>query len=332
MTSGSDRMAEAREINANLPVEIQKAFNDNSINYYHPGIGEFYYNKMCGDTDCSIVQVAKSCDCYVSGSDQQLHYLTFGEDGNLEKSIFNSQANLPPATKHSVNSGDTLFAIAERYGVDLSIILGANKDITNPDVIAVGQVIQIPSQAYKVVEGDYLDAIAKNYGVSLSALKALNGQIENHDLIFPGQMIRVPPKRLGDPFSTTVESGDSLSSIADKWGVSLASVEALNPEIEDKDLIFPNQVVKISLYMPVQGNLTTTNSCPTCEADEKAAALTGAKFARAVTAPKLIATTIEVGPTATPIVAKVPAVSGSKGFVENNSWVGKASRQLFRLI
>ena len=94
--------------------------------------------------------------------------------------------------KHSVKSGDAVFAIAKRYGVDLSMILAVNKDITNPDVIIVGQVIQIRAQNYKVATEDYLDAILKTYSVSLSALKELNGQIQNPDLIFPGQMIKVP--------------------------------------------------------------------------------------------------------------------------------------------
>jgi spore germination protein len=109
----------------------------------------------------------------------------------LKLSTFNGRTNLPPAIKHSVKSGDAVFAIAKRYGVDLSMIL-AVKDITNPDVIIVGQVIQIRAQHCKVATGDYLDAIVKTYSVSLSALKELNGQIQNPDLIFPGQMVKVP--------------------------------------------------------------------------------------------------------------------------------------------
>lgn len=323
MTSGADRMAQAREINANLPPEIQSAFNTNSISYYNPGTGDFYYSKVCSDAACSIVQVAKSCNCYVNGGDQQLRYLTFDQGGELEGSTFNHNARLPPATKHSVQSGDTLFEISAHYGVELALILAANPDILNPDVIAVGQVINIPAQAYMVVKGDYLDAIAKAHGVSLPALESLNDQVENHDLIFPGQMIKVPSKGLGDPFCTTVEPGDSLSSIADKWHLTLSSVEAVNPQIQDKNLIFPKQVVNVSIYLPVQSNLTSDDSCPICEMGEKSApTLSGAKFARAVAAPKIVATTIEVGPTAT-IIAKAPAVTGDKRPDENNSWVGK---------
>ncbi|KAN0096436.1 hypothetical protein V8E51_015241 [Hyaloscypha variabilis] len=219
------------------------------------------------------------------------------EDGNLKLSTFNSRTNLPPAMKHSVKSGDAVFAIAKRYGVDLSMILAVNKDITNPDVIIVGQVIQIRAQNYKVTTEDYLDAIVKTYSVSLSALKELNGQIQNPDLIFPA-----------------VQPRESLSLIADKWGVILSSIEALNPEIEDKKLISRNQVVKIPMYMLVQGNLTATSSCPTCEADKKTNTLTGAKFARAVKLPKFIATRIEAGPTATLIVANAPACAWLQGF------------------
>jgi LysM repeat protein len=175
-----------------------------------------------------------------------------------------------------------------------------------------------------VIEGDYLDTIAKSYGVSLPALVVLNDQIENPDLIFSGQIIKVPAQRLGDPFCTTVEPGDSLSSIADKWNLTLSSVEAVNPTIKDKNLIFPNQVVNVSMYLPVQGNLTSDSSCPGCEMDDKAApTLTGAKFTRAMAAPKVVATTIEVGPTVAPIIAKVPAVTSSKRSDEINSWVGK---------
>lgn len=287
-------MAQAREINANVPFEIQSGFNDRSINYYHPGTGDFFYYRVYSDNGCAIVQVAASCNCYVSGFDQQLHYLTFDQGADLERSTFNHNARLPPATKHSVKSGDTLLAIAE---------------------------------------GDYLDAIAKVYNVTLSAIVALNEQIENPDLIFPGQMIKVPAKGLGDPFCTTVEPGDSLYSIADKWGLTLPSAEAANLLIKDKNLIYPKQVVNVSMYLPVQGNLTSANSCPTCEMDGQAAtALTGAKFAMVTAAPKLFTTTVEVGPTATPIVARAPALAGSEGTVENNSWVGNASRKLFRRV
>ncbi|PMD19137.1 carbohydrate-binding module family 50 protein [Hyaloscypha hepaticicola] len=161
MTSGFDRMAQAREINANLPASIQNAFNDNSINYYYPGIGDFYYTKVCSDAGCLIVQVAISCNCYVDGADQQLHYLTINQEAELRVSTFRNDTRLPPATKYLVKPGDMLFEIAVRYGVELSLILPANPAISNPDFISPAEVTHIPAQAYMVVKGDYLYEIAK---------------------------------------------------------------------------------------------------------------------------------------------------------------------------
>jgi LysM repeat protein len=45
---------------------------------------------------------------------------------------------------YQVKGGDTLFAIAQKNGITVADILNANRDITNPDLIVVGQTIVIP--------------------------------------------------------------------------------------------------------------------------------------------------------------------------------------------
>lgn len=47
--------------------------------------------------------------------------------------------------RYTVRAGDTLFLIARRYGVTIQQILNANPQITNPDLIFVGQVLCIPT-------------------------------------------------------------------------------------------------------------------------------------------------------------------------------------------
>ena len=42
-----------------------------------------------------------------------------------------------------------------------------------------------------------------------------------------------------------VRSGDTLTAIAARFGVSLAALEAANPQISDPNRIFPGQVVSI---------------------------------------------------------------------------------------
>ena len=53
-----------------------------------------------------------------------------------------------------MKAGDVLSSIAARFGVTVEQILAANKQIKNPDRIAVGAVIVIPSAAPSdVVDG-----------------------------------------------------------------------------------------------------------------------------------------------------------------------------------
>ena len=157
-------------------------------------------------------------------------------------------------TTYVVQSGDTLGNIAAACGTSLSDLEQANTQITNFSLIYPGQVIIIPSTAvipitggtgsYTVQSGDTLGSIALNNGVSLAALEAANPQITDPALIYPGQVINLPsgaviPVTGGVPVATpvagttsyTVVSGDTLSNIALNNGVSLAALEAANPQI-----------------------------------------------------------------------------------------------------
>lgn len=55
-------------------------------------------------------------------------------------------AALPVDTKYTVAKGDTLSAIAKKYGITLQELLKANPQIKNPNLIKVGQVINIPGK------------------------------------------------------------------------------------------------------------------------------------------------------------------------------------------
>lgn len=104
--------------------------------------------------------------------------------------------------RYIVQPGDTLFSIARRFGTTVNNILRVNPQITNPDLIFVGQIITVPTGVppvpppgatrYVVQPGDTLSAIARRFGVTLQVLIAANPQITNPDLIFPGQIIFIP--------------------------------------------------------------------------------------------------------------------------------------------
>ena len=105
----------------------------------------------------------------------------------------------PQLRQHVVQAGDALLDIAEQYEVDLRALLAAN-DISNADVLYVGQVLTVPSSAptpapdqrtHIVQAGETLLGIAEKYGVATEALLQANG-IVDPDRIYEGQVLIVP--------------------------------------------------------------------------------------------------------------------------------------------
>lgn len=101
---------------------------------------------------------------------------------------------------YTVVSGDTLSAIAERYGTTYQELAKYN-GIENPDLIFPGQVIRIPKNKednsktyYTVQKGDTLWAIAEKFygnGEQYKKIANANG-IDNPDTIYPNQVLYIP--------------------------------------------------------------------------------------------------------------------------------------------
>jgi LysM repeat protein len=73
---------------------------------------------------------------------QPMVYTPVGEEPTVEPT-----ATPCPPTPYTVRAGDTLSKIAAANRVTVQMILDINPQITNPDVLEVGQVIQIPCPA-----------------------------------------------------------------------------------------------------------------------------------------------------------------------------------------
>ena len=114
-----------------------------------------------------------------------------------------SGGTTPPPTslRHTVRAGDTLYAIALRYGVTVQQIVAANK-ITNPSLIRVGQVLTIPTRSqttppptnpvkYTVKAGDTLYRIAQRYNTTALEIAKANN-MANLNLIRIGQLLTIP--------------------------------------------------------------------------------------------------------------------------------------------
>lgn len=97
------------------------------------------------------------------------------------------------ASTYTVRSGDSLSAIAARFGTTVSALQSVN-NIRNANLIFPGQILKVSGQAtimsvYTVLIGDNLSTIASRLGTTVSALQSVNG-IRNANLIYPGQNLR----------------------------------------------------------------------------------------------------------------------------------------------
>lgn len=97
---------------------------------------------------------------------------------------------------------------------------------------------------YVIQPGDTLNSIAVKYGTTVNALIALNG-ISNPNLIYAGSTLRIPEADgTGTPVYYTIKPGDTLSSIAAKYGTTVNALASLNG-IKNPNLIYAGQKIRI---------------------------------------------------------------------------------------
>jgi len=158
--------------------------------------------------------------------------------------------------RHRVQRGESLGAIARRYGVSTHAIASFNR-ISNPDRIYVGMELviplagQVPPQPettvtrHTVAAGETLTGIAHRHGVSPEELASNNG-LSDPDHLRPGQVLTVrggkPQARVA--LSVQVERGDTLSQIAEEHGVTTAELMSWN-DIDDPRSLQPGQVLQV---------------------------------------------------------------------------------------
>ena len=106
----------------------------------------------------------------------------------------------PDTTTYTVLRGDTLSALARRFGTTVASLINLN-GIPNPNRIYVGEVLRIRAGAsepgdstYTVRQGDTLSGIANRFHTTVWHLKRLNN-IVDADLIFAGQMLELAAGR-----------------------------------------------------------------------------------------------------------------------------------------
>ncbi|MEJ6602807.1 MAG: LysM peptidoglycan-binding domain-containing protein [Verrucomicrobiia bacterium] len=130
---------------------------------------------------------------------------------------------------HTVRRGDTLGAIAKKYGTSISALKSANG--LNSDTIIVGQKLTLTGSAaaaiHVVAKGESLSTIARKYGTSVRSIKSENDL--KSDLIKVGQRLKIPGKsKVSDPAIHIVRKGETLSLIAQTYGTRVNTIKEAN--------------------------------------------------------------------------------------------------------
>lgn len=97
------------------------------------------------------------------------------------------------------------------------------------------------AEVYIVKAGDTLSEIAAKYGTTCETIAAMNN-ITNINLIHTGDHIYIPTVEKRNTY--IVQRGDTLSEIASKFNIDIETLVTLN-EIEDRDVIFEGQIIKL---------------------------------------------------------------------------------------
>ena len=152
---------------------------------------------------------------------------------------------------HIVTSGETLFSIAGRYGVDASV-LAFNNDVADPLRLPVGQPIAIvePIITHTVQGGETLFSIASRYGVAENDIYRANLFLNGLPSVSIGQTLYITVQR--SPLGEFATGGYAYPFVSNSLlRRALPFMSALMPFTygfrPDGSLISPDDGVMISL-------------------------------------------------------------------------------------
>jgi LysM repeat protein/ABC-type branched-subunit amino acid transport system substrate-binding protein len=162
---------------------------------------------------------------------------------------------------HKVTGKQTIFTIAKQYGIQVNDLIRNNPEITKG--ISVGQVLKIPVNqtsaetntkqpevseytVHPVVSGETLYSLEQRYGVSHEEMMTFNPALQNG--LKTGMKLKIPVKKtMTDEAPVAqvneknvsgykVEKGETLFSLASRFGVEVDDIKKANPSLFSRSL------------------------------------------------------------------------------------------------
>ena len=165
----------------------------------------------------------------------------------------NNNTNTDP-TVYVIKRGDTFTNIGKAFGVSVLTLQELNRTV-DPTKLKIGQTINIAtsvtsknnntdtsSSVYVIKSGDTFTKIGKAFGVSVPALQELNRTVDPSKLKI-GQTINIATSVTSKNKKTNtsssvyvIKSGDTFTKISKVLGVSVSSMQELNPTVDPTKL------------------------------------------------------------------------------------------------
>lgn len=230
-----DNAKDATKLKANYKdyaeAVVRAVMDYKNLPYTPPAGSSDYYTVKSGDTLWNIaknngltVDQLKSINNLTSNS------LTIGQTLKLTSNAQTSTSPTPDTnTYYTVKSGDSLYAIANKYGMTVNELKSLNNLTSNN--LSIGQKLIVVSgkpspgeTTYTIKSGDTLYAIANKYNTTVDAIKKANNMTSNNLTI--GRVLIIPSESSYDTY--TVKAGDTLYAIAMKYSTTADKIKELN--------------------------------------------------------------------------------------------------------
>lgn len=192
------------------------------------------YTVQSGDT---LYRIANTYNIPVNDiidyNDLETTVLTVGQTLRIPKSGVVDDDNMDNNI-YIVKAGDTLYSIAQTYGMSVDELKTLNNLSSN--VLSIGQELIVGRDGieeneyivYQIEPGDTLYSIARRYNTKVDAIKAYNNL--TNDILTVGSVIQIPTSTSIDTTyqNYTILRGDTLYSIARRFNTTVDAILSLN--------------------------------------------------------------------------------------------------------